>query len=378
MTTIPYVVSEKSLTMMLNDERVTIPRGNHGFDEAAKHLESSMIHDVDYLTNLTNMKDAVKTLVGDNVTMTEDGYCIDDIKVPKELEEHLLNLKKKNYDTTIIEKFIENVMQIPNSYEDANGIKRKNPWAEQTRESIYGFLASNGYVITDDGCFLAEKIVCHDYGSIHSSNEGHRVFYKIGSTVSLPRYMCDHNPNITCSSGLHVCSDGYNFGSYNSNVSEKDRLLICKINPKNVVSIPDEYGMNKIRVCEMEVIREADVRGALRDRHFDYNDEDVYDEYRDYSSDLDHEEWLDGHDSLHYDDFIVLFVDDNETELKSVIKMLNNKKGNRKEIIKFLRKLPCEPDYENPFKDATLINKTMTRREILDAILDTVGGCLDY
>ena len=57
----------------------------------------------------------------------------------------------------------------------------------------------------------------------------------------------------TCSYGLHFCSEGYlrHFGG--------DRVVILKINPRDVVSIPTDYNNTKGRCCRYEVIGEVGV-----------------------------------------------------------------------------------------------------------------------
>jgi hypothetical protein len=57
----------------------------------------------------------------------------------------------------------------------------------------------------------------------------------------------------TCSAGLHFCSEGYlrNFGGA--------RVMILKINPRDVVSIPTDYDNSKGRACRYEVVGEVGV-----------------------------------------------------------------------------------------------------------------------
>lgn len=358
MTTVSYIISDKSLTMILDDDRINIAKGSHGFEQASHHLQYSTDHNVDFLRKLSQPKSAVEHLSDGKMSLNDGGYQINNVTVPKELKNHIHNLRRKNYDVTIIERFLDKVMQIPNTYQDANGLTRQNPWAEQTRQSIFGFLSSNGYVITDDGDFLAEKIVSSDYGSLRRDSSGNRVYYHVGTNPELPRYACDHNPDKTCSSGLHVCSDGYHFGSFSPRSDLSDKLLICKINPKDVVSIPDEYGMNKIRVCKMHVLKESEIRGSLRDMYFENKDDTPVYEYPDYEDD-DHTELYD------YGDFLEDFADDNEQELAHYAKKLKNRQGSKQDIIRSLKSLPCDDEYAHPFCKLT---PAMSRSEILHEI----------
>ena len=61
----------------------------------------------------------------------------------------------------------------------------------------------------------------------------------------------DDNPNNHCSHGLHVAR--YNY-AYNWD----DKTVIVKINPRDVVCVPDDYDGEKMRVCKYEVLKECD------------------------------------------------------------------------------------------------------------------------
>ena len=77
----------------------------------------------------------------------------------------------------------------------------------------------------------------------------------------MPRNQVNDDKNQTCSEGLHFCSQEY-LGSFGG-----DRVMILKINPKDVVSIPSDYNRSKGRACRYEIIAELGV-----------NPEDAFDE----------------------------------------------------------------------------------------------------
>ena len=66
----------------------------------------------------------------------------------------------------------------------------------------------------------------------------------------MERNAVDDDKDRTCSAGLHFCSKDYlnHFGG--------ERIMILKINPRDVVSIPSDYNDSKGRACRYEVIGE--------------------------------------------------------------------------------------------------------------------------
>jgi hypothetical protein len=87
----------------------------------------------------------------------------------------------------------------------------------------------------------------------------------IGKIVEMERNEVDDNKDQTCSTGLHFCSQDYlpHFGNgYDS------RVVILKINPADVVSIPSDYNNAKGRACKYEVVGEIGNDGDKIDNAF--------------------------------------------------------------------------------------------------------------
>jgi hypothetical protein len=72
------------------------------------------------------------------------------------------------------------------------------------------------------------------------------------TVVSMERNLVDDDQNRTCSTGLHFCSQDYlrSFGG--------ERIVILKINPRDVVSIPNDYNDSKGRCARYEIVDEID------------------------------------------------------------------------------------------------------------------------
>lgn len=98
---------------------------------------------------------------------------------------------------------------------------------------------------------------------------------KIGQAVRIPRHLCDKNPNIECSFGLHVASSKYVYENNFGNV-----IVACLVNPQHVVSVPYKDA-HKMRVCEYLPIFTLDESELL---DFEFDDErfnEFADDYKD-------------------------------------------------------------------------------------------------
>ena len=118
-------------------------------------------------------------------------------------------------------------------------------------DELYLFLEACKLPITEDGYFIAYKIVRKDYKDIYSGTMDN----SIGKVLEMPRFQVDDNRNRTCSAGLHFCSKEY-LNAYGSGSKDQDRALLVKINPADVVSIPSDYNNAKGRAWRYEVVGE--------------------------------------------------------------------------------------------------------------------------
>lgn len=129
-----------------------------------------------------------------------------------------------------------------------------NPSARAVEEG-YKFLEHRNMPITSDGCFLAYKSVRADYKDKYSGT----IDNSVGQIVEVERNLVDDNFKNECSYGLHVGCLAYS-GPNGWYHSSGDKVVIVKVNPKDIVSVPDDHNATKMRVCRYEVI--ADFAGA--------------------------------------------------------------------------------------------------------------------
>ena len=175
-----------------------------------------------------------KTILDNPATISDTGDEIvitsntgDEIKVEPTgdplLEMIALLQKKGILDNNIepVKPFLRNMLE--------------NPFIQATQE-IYEYCRNMDFEITPDGCFLAYKRVRADLGSLH---DGGKTKHVIGEYTEVEHF--DTNRRNHCSNGLHFCAKSYLMG-YGGDVT-----IIVKVNPKDVVSIPEDYNFAKGR-----------------------------------------------------------------------------------------------------------------------------------
>lgn len=242
--TIASISNGASLTVIIDGEYFTISRENPNFETARQALSDK---DVETLIAAIKPIKRVEAMISKYGQVRVENDCVyyGDEVVHGVLVDRILEFARKGFDFDPLAMFLDNLMQNP---------------SKTAVDELYLFLESSEtpMPITEDGHFLAYKKVRHDFKDIYSGT----VDYSIGAKPSMPRNSVNDNRNQTCSSGLHFCSLSYlrSFGSYSavssygSYPSAGDVVIIVKINPRDVVSIPSDYSNAKGRACLMEVI----------------------------------------------------------------------------------------------------------------------------
>ena len=168
---------------------------------------------------------------GERVCIEHGVVYVDGMPMHTTLTNRLLTMLEAGFNVEPMIQFLKNLAE--------------NPSFRAVHE-LYDFMEASSLPITDDGHFLAYKKIRADWTDVHSG----KMDNSIGATVSMPRYQVDDNRNQTCSSGLHFCSRDYlnSFGG--------QRVVVVKINPRDVVSIPSDYNDSKGRACQYVVVQE--------------------------------------------------------------------------------------------------------------------------
>jgi hypothetical protein len=162
--------------------------------------------------------------------------------VPAALRDKLKAIQREGVPFEPFRQFLHNI--------------KKNPSASSIAE-LYDFLSYRALPITPDGCFLAYKGVMPDFYSKNGNldtivNSGTvdskgRIYNGIGEIIEVDRNQVDDDRDKECSFGLHV-------GSLDYASKWADRLILVKVNPADVVSVPKDHSFQKCRVCRYEVI----------------------------------------------------------------------------------------------------------------------------
>jgi len=163
-------------------------------------------------------------------TIKEGKAFFDNVEVPESLGNRIAAMASRNEDPMPLFKFWERL--------------QKNP-SYRSIHQLFPFLEHAGIPLLKDGCFHAYKSVQSNFRDHHSGQYDNSP----GRTNEMPRNQVSDDPEVACHEGFHVGALNYanSFGS-------DRRIVICKVAPEDVVSVPRDCNSEKMRVCKYTVI----------------------------------------------------------------------------------------------------------------------------
>lgn len=234
---LPFMLTDESLTVQFTDGscKTISARSPHfkGLVDAIKQNKSEA-----EVKSLFSLAEAVKTFSLGSVTIEGNDVKFKGEVIKNSVADRILKFMSAGLPWQPLAKFLENLMANP---------------SRRAVEYLYNFLEYENLAITEDGHFLAYKAVRNNYLDKHSG----KFLNLPGTVLSMERNQVCDDPDLGCSYGFHVGSLEYvrdfacGYGSEGG-----DRILIVKVNPADVVSVPHDCAYQKVRTAKYLVVSE--------------------------------------------------------------------------------------------------------------------------
>ena len=230
----PYIIQGSQVTVVIGSKPHVVSKSHPMYQRVVDAIKTNDWETVD---GIIDPKKVVLEYGNGNIAIEGDKLFWKGEEFHSSLSVRMIRMLQDGFDIKPMVAFMENLMLNP---------------SKRAVTELYGFLEKNNLPITPDGNFLAYKKIRQDYKDCHSGTMDNSV----GKVVEMERNRVDDDQNRTCSTGLHFCSRDYlnHFGG--------ERIVIVKINPRDVVSIPNDYNDSKGRACRYEVVDEIDKEKA--------------------------------------------------------------------------------------------------------------------
>lgn len=264
--------SDGGLSIVVNNKPYTVQPDHPNYAEINKALREKRWSDVPDLITVTraiarHIEQTAKADSDLGVNVANNSVLFRGEPVHGTVMSRIVDMAREGFDIKPMELFLANLHDNPSN---------------KAITQLYDWMEANGITITEDGHLLAFKRVRDDFLSFYDGKTSNHI----GTTPSLPRNKVDDRSEVTCSHGLHFCSHAY-LPHYHGG---DGRVLLLKINPRDVVSIPTDYGNAKGRACAYLILDElkGDARQGIETHNvipqpvvIDTNDVNQSNDYKD-------------------------------------------------------------------------------------------------
>lgn len=229
---VPFMWVDGNLTLVLNNKTYQVLPDHINYKMILEALPNAT---ADELLEIVDVEKAVSTFSDGLVEIKNGKVMYEGEEVHGSISKRILEFMSKGLPFQPLVNFLNNLMENPSM---------------QSQKELYDFLEHEHLPITEDGHFLAYKAVRSDFKDKYRG-----VFdNSVGQIVKMQRAKVDDDRARGCSDGLHAGALNYVAG-YGS-LENGDRIVIVKINPSDVVSVPSDCNCEKLRTCRYEVVGE--------------------------------------------------------------------------------------------------------------------------
>jgi len=205
----------------------TVKKGAPNFQHLRDAVVSERWEDIE---GHLSVKKSLESWARGEFTVKDGKFYLGDDALPEELNERIGEMAAKNEDPISVLNFYKRLKKNP-SYRSVN--------------QLWRFMKHRGIPLTKAGTFLAYKGVRSDYKDVHSGT----FLNTPGSIMQMDRNKVSDDPNTACHEGFHVGAL-----EYARSFSPGGRVVVCEVDPEDVVCVPYDSSDQKMRVCRYKVL----------------------------------------------------------------------------------------------------------------------------
>lgn len=242
-----YIFSADSLILFLNGKPVKVSKDAPVYASIIKAFRLPEANQEAAILTALDKQNVNKNIEEKGFIINGDEVIFEGEKLPVPLAQKILSLIKENLPVELFKNFWRNLKKNP-AYHVVNEI------------GLYDFLSYRELPLTECGCFLAYRGVQNNGWSISGNSETKvlqgkvntlgQIFNGVGEIIEIERNGVSDDRSVYChKTSLHI-------GSLDYARSWGSKVVVVKVNPKDVVCAPTDCKSQKLRVCKFEVVGE--------------------------------------------------------------------------------------------------------------------------
>lgn len=235
-----YVLTQGGLSLLIDNKPYVVDQSHISYANVIDAVKRKAFNEIPALLDVRQVLE--NKFAGSELTVKDKIVRFRGAALGATLQSRIMQMFTHGFDLAPMERFLKNLYNNP---------------SKKAVDELFTWISVNGITISEDGFLLAYKRVQDNFYSFFGNNS---VLNAVGTYVEMPRNEVDDRSEHTCSYGLHFCAQSY-LPEY---AGGQGRVLLLKINPADVVSIPSDYNSAKGRTCKYFVA--ADLSEVQRQR----------------------------------------------------------------------------------------------------------------
>ena len=237
------IANDGNVTAIVSGQTYNFGKAHPNYNKLITHLKNN---NVEHFEAAYDIISHVNSYCDGYVNCDHGSLSWNGITMPDMFTGTIIDMVRQGFPFEPMLNFLDNMSQNP---------------SDHAITELFDFMENKHMPITMDGCFLAYKAVGPNFMDLYSGSFDNSV----GSVCEIPRNKVDNNRSNGCGKGLHVGAIDYakSYGGINlDDDSGSDdggnQMVICKVNPRDVVSVPTDAKFQKLRTCRYEVVAKFD------------------------------------------------------------------------------------------------------------------------
>lgn len=237
------IANDGNVTAIVSGQTYNFGKAHPNYNKLITHLKNN---NVEHFEAAYDIISHVNSYCDGYVNCDHGSLSWNGITMPDMFTGTIIDMVRQGFPFEPMLNFLDNMSQNP---------------SDHAIVELFDFMENKHMPITMDGCFLAYKAVGPNFMDLYSGSFDNSV----GSVCEIPRNQVDDNRSNGCGKGLHVGAIDYakSYGGINlDDDSGSDdggnQMVICKVNPRDVVSVPTDAKFQKLRTCRYEVVAKFD------------------------------------------------------------------------------------------------------------------------
>ena len=231
-----YIILPTSIAVALDGDTFAIENTHDNFALIKEKLENEDFN----IRELIDPSGTIKEYSNNEITVENGVVYYKNLPLQNNITGRILEMFKAGDDFNALLNFLQRAAQNPNP---------------EILKQIDKFLEGVHIPIGNDGCLYAYKAITPNYKDLYTG----KIDNSVGAVVTVDRDNVDDDRDRGCSHGLHCGNIEYvrKYGGYAYSKDTTNRLVIVRLDPADIVSVPRDHSYMKVRCCEYKVVCEV-------------------------------------------------------------------------------------------------------------------------